>query len=43
MENGLIESLLNKKDILTYGQNGGKIMAKNGRLEQSPSMGKIKN
>ncbi len=26
------------KDILTYGQEGGKIMAKNGWLEQPPSM-----
>ncbi|MGM0845574.1 MAG: DUF3231 family protein [Bacillota bacterium] len=26
------------KDILTYGQDGGKIMAKNGWLEQPPSM-----
>jgi hypothetical protein len=26
------------KDILTYGQDGGKIMAKNGWLEEPPSM-----
>ncbi len=26
------------KDILTYGQDGGKIMAKNGWVEEPPSM-----
>ena len=31
------------KDVLTYGRDGGKIMAKNGWLEEPPSMQDIGN